>query len=571
MIIPFRLLFIVAIASSLLRADRGSESQYAPPDAWLPGEKLPYFGSENPWDRRFFESEKPPRIGQPQYLMLVEGRIDDAIALCGTRLAADYTDVESHLVLALARGAKGQLDEANASLETALTLGLPPDRLLADRSGPMQKLHATAAWKRVAAGSSGLIHGPLLGAVTPVGARFWVRTLHESEVEVRVSERGDFEKPDARGSARTSAAGDFTGVASVTGLKPNTRYRYDVRIDGRPVPRGECWEFHTFPPEDPAANVRLAFGGGAKYFPGNERIWDTIRLRRPDALLLLGDNVYLSLPESVGAFHDYTYYQLQSRPEFRRVVASVPTFAIWDDHDAGIDDVFLGPYTDKPAWKRDYLELFHRNWNNPAGGAPPERPGVWFKFRVGPVECFMLDCRYYRENFLKENASMLGPVQKAWLLESLRVSTAPFKILVSSVPWADDSKIETSPSGETVYAKDTWHGYRGERAEIFDFLAEHRIGGVLLLSADRHRHDVRINQRPLGYPLIEIMSSTLTHESGGAPSSGNPIYELLYTRGFGFLTFDTAAPEPLAVIEIVTIEGESTYRREVKLSELQGE
>jgi alkaline phosphatase D len=556
------------VAAAILPAQRDDQPQHAPPEAWLPGEKLPYFGSENPWNRRFFISEKPPRIGQPQLLLLLDGRVEEAVALCEQRLAADRTELESLYVLALARGQQGRPDDANRLLETALALGLPPERLLADRSPLMTRLQETVVWRHVARESPGLLHGPMLGAMTPTGVRVWIRTLKESEVEVRTSTRGDFEHPDARAVARTRAADDYTGIVTIGGLQPATRYRYQVRIDGRPAPQGEGWEFRTFPRENTPEAVRIAFGGCAKYFPAHERNWDTIRLRQADAFLILGDNVYLTLPGAVGPLHNYTYHQRQSRPEFRRLVAGVPTFAIWDDHDAGMDDIFLGPYPDKPAWKVEYLELFRRNWNNPSYGAPPEWPGVWHSVRVGPVECFMLDGRYYRENFLKPKPSMLGPVQKAWLRRALAASTAPFKLLVSPVAWADDAKIEKTPSGVTVYAKDTWSGFREERAEIFDFLAEHKIGGVILVSSDRHRHDVRINHRPRGYPLLEIETAWLTNETG-TEGSGKPIFEYLDGPGFGFFTFEPGAAEPRVVAEIITIRGEPVFRREVKLSELR--
>ena len=97
----------------------------------------------------------------------------------------------------------------------------------------------------------------------------------------------------------------------------------------------------------------------------------------PQAFLTLGDNVYIDLPEEAGPFHDYSYYCRQSRPEFRRLAASTPIYAIWDDHDAGTDDIFLGPYLDKPAWKPSLFRLFRRNWNNPSYGTEPKSPGVW--------------------------------------------------------------------------------------------------------------------------------------------------------------------------------------------------
>lgn len=550
-----------------LQADRGAAPQYAPPDAYLPGEELPYFGSENPWNRRFFV-QKPYRYGQAQYLMLVEGRVDEAVAACEEAIANNGNDADAISVLALARAAQGRLEEANALMERALARGFPPSRLLVDRSELMRRMHGSPVWKRTAAESSGLLHGPLLGAVSQSSARFWVRTLIESAVEVRVSARGDFENPDARGSGRTSAAADFTGVVEVGGLMPATSYSYQVLLNGTPLARGEFQEFRTFPVDDTASSVRIAFGGCAMYHPPHERIWDTIRLRRPDAFMILGDNVYIDLPEAVGPLQDFTYHQRQSRPEFRRLVAGVPVFAIWDDHDAGIDDVFLGPYPDRPAWKAEYLDLFNRNWNNPPTGSPPEWPGLWHKFRVGPVECFMLDGRYYRENFLKPHASMLGPVQKAWLLKSLKDSTAPFKLIVSPVAWADDAKIETGPDGERIYAKDTWSGFREERTEIYDFLAANNITGVILISSDRHRHDVRLNERPRGYPLLEFESGWLTNEFGTG-GSGTPLWEHLEGPAFATITVETRDSGPVAIVEIVSADGESLFRREVTLDELR--
>jgi len=564
--LPLLAAALVALAPSL-RADRGAQPQYAPPGATLPGEKLPYFGSENPWDRRFFTAT-PPRVGQPQYLLLLEGHVEEAVALCERRLAEDAAELESLYVLALARGQQGRAAEAGELLERALALGLPPGRLLADRSDLMRALHDTPVWRRVARESAGLVHGPMLGALTRGGVSVWVRTAREAEFELRVSARSDFEHPEARATGRTRAAGDFTGTATVSGLQPDTRYTYQLRLDGRPLPQGEGWEFRTSPADDAKRPVRLAFGGCAMYFPPHERMWDTIRARRPDALLLLGDNVYLDIPDTTGPFHDYTYHQRQSRPEFRRLVAGVPTYAIWDDHDAGIDDVFLGPFPDRPPWKVDHLRLFERNWNNAPTGTPPQWPGVWQSFRLGPVECFLLDGRYYRENFLADNASMLGPVQKAWLLAALKASTAPFKLLVSPVAWADDAKIETDAEGRIIDAKDTWMGYRREREEIYDFLAANRISGVVLVSSDRHRNDVRINSRARGYPLWEFESGWLTNPVGHA-GSGRPVFEHLAGPAFGFVTFDPAAAEPAATFEIVSLDGATLFRRELKLSELR--
>ena len=98
-----------------------------------------------------------------------------------------------------------------------------------------------------------------------------------------------------------------------------------------------------------------------------------IRSHKPEAFLTLGDNVYMDLPAKPNGFVEYTYYRRQSRPEFRRLVSSVPVYAIWDDHDSGMDDDWLGPYKDKPDWKLPLFRNFQQQWNNPAYGDPESR------------------------------------------------------------------------------------------------------------------------------------------------------------------------------------------------------
>jgi alkaline phosphatase D len=135
------------------------------------------------------------------------------------------------------------------------------------------------------------------------------------------------------------------------------------------------------------------------------------------------------------------------------------------------------------------------------------------------------------------------------------------------VAWADDAKIERAPSGEIVRAKDIWSGFPEERKEIFDFLTQHRIGGVILLSSDRHRNDVRVHPREGAYPLWELESGWLTNEKG-TEGSGAPRFQYLDGPAFGCLTFDPSVTDPTVVMEIVTIAGSPVFHQELTLSAL---
>ncbi|MFV2069493.1 MAG: alkaline phosphatase D family protein, partial [Pirellulales bacterium] len=433
---------LAALLVSLLSAPRpvtAKYGQFAPPDAYENGSSLAYYGSENPWNRRMFDQRSADRFtkrqGQRQLLAILEGQPEQAVAWCRQRLDKNRADGEALFTLTIAYCQMGQPQQARTTMQKALATGLPLARYLAGPRELLRPLTESDAFQRYLADHPvDLLHGPMLGNVTDRSAQFWVRTREAASVTIRVHKPGQ-EKVTASGTCQTSPLSDYTGIVAVEGLEPRAGYTYDVLIANRPAAAATPHTFRTYPPNGQPGDFRIAFGGGAGFTPRHESIWDRIASFRPDALLLLGDNVYIDLPEAPGPFHRYTYYRRQSRPEFRRLVDRTSVYAIWDDHDAGIDDIWMGPYLDRPAWKRPQWDLFRQNWVNPAYG-DPKQLGCWFHFSIADVDFFLLDCRFYRTNPFGDHPSMLGPVQKAWLFDQLNRSQATFKVIVSSVPWA---------------------------------------------------------------------------------------------------------------------------------------
>jgi len=556
-------LFLASALPSLASAQGGEDyAQSAPKDAYPEGSPFAYYGSENEWSRRMFSESTadryPKRRGQRQMLAILDGQPERAAELCRARLQSDPADAESLFVLAVALTQMGQLEPAMETVTRALDAGVPFGRFLAGPRDLLSPLTRTRAFRELASERSvEIVHGPMLGTVTDRRARFWVRTAREGSVSIRVSESEGTGRPRRTATVPTSAERDYTAIVEVAGLQPDTSYDYDVVIDGEPASGSERASFRTFSAEGSPGRFQVAFGGGAGYTPEHERIWDTIAALQADALLLLGDNVYVDLPELPGAFHRYTYYRRQSRPEFRRLIRSTPVFAIWDDHDAAIDDAWLGPFVDRPEWKRPTLELFRENWNNPGYGSE-EWPGCWFEFSIGDVDFFMLDGRFYRTNPFAESPTMLGPAQMSWLLGALRDSRATFKVIVSPVPWSFASK----PG-----SRDTWNGFPEERGEIFSFLAAEKIEGVLLLSADRHRSEAWRIEAETPYPLYELSSSRLTNIHLHQPVPG-PLFSYNETCSFGLVTFDTRRADPEARFEVVDIDGRVVHTLTVRRSEL---
>jgi alkaline phosphatase D len=536
---------------------------YAPPDAFESGSEFPYYGSFT--KKGFIETEFTEktlylykRRGQYQILNIVRGRPEQAAEYCRALLAENADDPEFWFTLSVAQTQLNDIDNALSSMERALSNGLPFERYLAGPRDLLRPLTQTGAFQKLASDHDiVLVHGPLLGCVTDTSAKFWVRTAREMTVQVSVSRSRDLSDSISSMVTYSEQKADYTALAEIGGLQPSTAYYYEVLIDGRPTLERPFPSFITNPPKGESSRFKVAFGGGAGYVPWHEHVWQVIGDHNPAALLLMGDNVYHDMPESLHAGHAYTYYRRQSRPEFRRLTSSSSVYAIWDDHDCATNDVFMGPYRDRPSWKPEMFTLFQRNWNNPAYG-DQEWPGVWFDFSIGDVDFFMLDGRFYRTNPHSDDPTMLGPVQKKWLLGRLEASTSTFKVIASPVPWSFESK------GDSL---DTWNGYRQERAEIFDFLSDHHIDGVILLSADRHRSDAWRIARPSGYALYEFESSRLTNEHVHPVMDGS-LFGYNEKQSFGLLTFDTTLPDPTVTYQIYNIDGELINTFELKRSEI---
>ena len=65
---------------------------------------------------------------------------------------------------------------------------------------------------------------------------------------------------------------------------------------------------------------------------------------------------------------------------------------------------------------------------------------------------------------------MLGPVQKKWLLETLKNSEGTFKVIASPVPFT---------AGIKPGSRDPWDGFPKEREEIFSFIETEKNRGCL--------------------------------------------------------------------------------------------
>lgn len=403
---------------------------------------------------------------------------------------------------------------------------------------------------------NGIAHlgGPMLGSVTPDGARVWLRTVRPAKVEVRVTIDG---AEKTYGPVESTPETDLAAVVPVTGLKPGTSYPYRVLVDGKAVNIPSHAAIITAPSSDKPGKVRIAFGSCYhRWGIGNPKQAEQIRSREPAALLLLGDIAVQDRNNRVG-LHRADYLQRDFQPAWRDLVAAVPVFAIWDDHDYFNNDKFGIP---KGFTSQDQIgvwEVFRRAWNNPSYGFGDERRGVFFRTRIGPCDVIMIDGRYFREG---KEGSYLGDDQMKWLESQLLDCQGPFIILANGTMWSD----------YVSNGKDSWGRWDPQgRERVFNLIEKNRIGGVLLISGDRHgARGFRI-PRPSGFNFYEFEAGSLGGRRGPpvtVPDSPQ-FYGIANTYAFGEFTIDATVADP--VVEFRLIGEDGTFIHEMKLTRSQ--
>ena len=397
-------------------------------------------------------------------------------------------------------------------------------------AGPVT-LHSGSA---APAGDVYLQLGPMIGHVGPDEARIWVKASGRARLSIRWSLRDDLRKAKTTNGPLLAVDADYMGQAHITGLTPSTRYFYSVLLNGKSAMARPYPSFVTAPPPGAKGKFRFAFGScvGRKR-NSSAAAWDELAARgQNDFLLMLGDNHYADSTEP--AKQRAAYYAQRGVAGFRELTRRTPTYGIWDDHDFGPDN------SDGTALgKETSLRTFKQFWGNPAYGQPDD-PGIYSTFSWGGADFFLLDVRYHRSPNRAPNnrkKTMLGSRQLAWLKRELLASRAALKFIASGSEWQMNG------------SNDSWTRFKHERREIFDFIRDNEIQGVILLSGDRHfTGGYQIEGR-----LIEITAGPFG--SGAFKSRNLPDMFMNHTlaKYYCVMEVDTSGPEPLVTLEVYRV------------------
>jgi alkaline phosphatase D len=246
-------------------------------------------------------------------------------------------------------------------------------------------------------------------------------------------------------------------------------------------------------------------------------------------------------------------------------MASMPQYAIWDDHDYGPDNAGKSFIL-----KEESRQVFKNYTLNPSYGENGK--AIYTKFSYSDVDFFLTDDRYFRsepemrdsaEGELTWSKTFFGGEQMDWLKNSLLNSQATFKIII-----VGSQVLNPLNKGECMQA------YPSEHQELLHFLSDHKISGVLFFSGDQHHSEVIKIERPGMHPLFDVTISPYTAGISKARGENerNPYRlpnTLVEAQNFGKILVTGRKNERLLSVYFLGIKGEKLGEWSVSEKELK--
>ncbi len=263
-------------------------------------------------------------------------------------------------------------------------------------------------------------------------------------------------------------------------------------------------------------------------------------------MLWLGDILYLRYghPDFLG---NYGLEYNDTNQIFRRYVVDrrVPLkkeffeskfhFGIWDDHDygannAGADNIY-----------KDYVLKVFKSFL-PNASFPSNNKGMYSKYSYADADFFLTDSRFFQTS-----KHYLGEQQMKWLKDELKKSTATFKFICvgTTVIW------ERNETSEVTLSQ------TGEKAELFQFIQENNISGVIFLSGDQHfSYFSRENQDCENtYPIYEFMSSPISSRTRSLTPTNTDVLATYHNYSYGLVKLSGSVGNRQCVFEMKDTNG----------------
>jgi alkaline phosphatase D len=369
-------------------------------------------------------------------------------------------------------------------------------------------------------------------------------------VQWELAEDEPFSRGVRRGFVNAQPQHAHSVHVSVKNLPSGRPFYYRFKSGAATSPVGRT---RTAPASNTAVDrLRFALASCQHYEQGEFVAHREIAKQELDFVLFVGDYIYESsnrrfqirrhegpIPRSLDAYRArHATYKLD--PHLRAAHAAHPWILMWDDHEVENDyAAFASPtglderafFARRAAAYKAYFEHMPLALQMAPRGAGLR---LYDQYRWGTLaDLWTLDSRQYRSVQASCDArssgaggrvispcaaleqpqrTLLGSEQEAWLYRGMAASNARWK-LIGQASQLSSTAIQT-PVGTRIYS-DGWDGYPAARERLLASMAQHRIGNVLTLGGDVHRHvaaQVRAQPGEARSPILaaELVGSSLT-------------------------------------------------------------
>lgn len=409
-----------------------------------------------------------------------------------------------------------------------------------------------------------LAAGPMPGYAEMREAVVWAQSTEAAEMVLEFWPEGDSADVRSSEAVQTTAENAFTAKLLATDLMPGTVYRYRLRIDGQVVDLPYATRFQTIPDfrgRSPAPDFSVAFAGAnyvndAPFDPlnripgGDYQIYQAILDQQPDLLIWVGNAVHLREADwgsRSGIFSRYSHNR--AHPELQPLLAGTHHIATWSRHDFGPEggDRFSGS-------RNHAREAFEAFWPNPAFGMIEDN-AIFCKVRWSDVEFFILDDRYHRDLTARSSNRhvILGENQIEWLVQSLKRSTATFKIIVMG------SAILSPAEGTGNYRQAA-----RERERLLERLRDEKIANLFFVSGGKSHGELTRMVWRNAPDIHDLTVGPLTARAARSTDEFNHFRvpnTALFERHFAVFRFEGAEEDRKIVVTTYNVNGEALWSR----------
>ncbi len=446
--------------------------------------------------------------------------------------------------------------------------------------------HSIVIWTRTTARAEMVQDGPEFTTIDREQEREWQNTLSEEQLlEVQLPQGVRLEQmkgacPGAPGEVRltyfpagdesskrttdwtvTHSSRDYSCQWKLERLKPGTTY--NACIEARSIGESEVnavlrGAFQTAPEPDRPSPQCFCMTTCHDYIRRDDelghRIYQAMTSLKPDWVIHAGDVEYYDKPKPFAwtvELMRFKWARLFALPRLREFYCNHTTYFMKDDHDTLKNDCWNGQKYGVVTFEQG-VRLF--NTEQFPSRSPRYADVQWGK----DIQFWILEGRDYRSpNTMNDGPekTILGEEQKAWLIKSVRASTATFKLVFSPTPLVGPDRAKKSDNHSNAT-------FEYEGMQLREALSG--IKGLIVFCGDRHWQYASVDS---GTGLWEFGCGpgSERHELGWREGDIRPEHKFLRVQGgflSGRLSYGVKDGNPSLSIRHHTVDGEEVSRFE---------